>query len=741
MKRGKQAKREMLSARVLAIRYSTPESLWKVLSVETDEGNATVVGEFHEVQEGLEYKFHGQWDVHPRYGEQFRAESYYPAPPQTRRGMIAYLSSGLIRGIGPKMAQRIVERFGDETFSIINQQPERLLEVPGIAQKKKEQLVCSFRKHRALQDVVTHLTGLGLSANMAVRLYQEYGDDTVAVIREDPYRLTRDIFGIGFKRADEIASAAGIDPRSPKRLRAAIVYVLQRAADSQGHTFLPREQVLSYVNRLLGTDQPTGINDQLPTPEDIKGALLMADTLGLVHSEGDAIYLPNYFDDEQRVAQRLIQIQDAGVVTAPPPQAIDAAVRQIQQQLGLTYADEQKEAVAQAFRSGVLVITGGPGTGKTTIIRGILEAAESLGGGLEVLLAAPTGRAARKLGEVAERPAQTIHRLLGYGFVEGRPVFRHDANEPLEGDVLIVDETSMVDIQLARHLLEAVPDAMRVIFVGDADQLPSVGPGRVLGDLVSSTRVPVVRLTKIFRQEEVSDIVLNAHRINHGQPPRFESFGQSHFVNCRNPESICQVVVKLVDGFVHREKYPLEDIQVLSPMHRGPSGVSNLNVMIQKQLNPPFFNRAELAFGGVTYRPGDKVMCLRNNYEKGQEGIFNGNLGRVVAVRSPDDSHFDEDTLEIDFDGERIYYGRSELNELMLAYASTVHKSQGSEFPVVIVVVSTSHYIMLQRNLIYTAVTRAQKQLVVVGQPRALQMAVRNNRVRERFSNLASRIS
>ncbi len=728
---------DSLAARVLDVRFSSPDSLWKVLSVETDAGVATVVGEFHEVEEGLEYSFSGRWDVHPRFGEQFRAESYHPTPPTTKRGMIAYLSSGLIRGIGPKMAAKIVDRFGERTFDVIRDSPERLLEVSGIAHTKKEQLVESFEKHRNLQEVVTYLTGLGLTANMAVKLYGEYGDDTIAVIQRDPYRLTQDIFGIGFRRADAIAMAAGIDPRSPSRLRAAIIYVLRRSAESEGHTFLPRNKLLERTAKLLGVGEGRA-DPERPTPEDIRGALIMCESSGEVIAEEDeAMYLPLYRDAERHVGARLLRIHRAGAVTAPSSEFIAQATARAQARLGLEYGEEQKKAVAGSFASGVMVITGGPGTGKTTIVRGIIEASEFLSGGLRVLLAAPTGRAARRLGEVAGREATTIHRLLGYGFVEGQPVFRHDSENPLEGDVLILDESSMIDIELAARLLDAIPDSMRVIFVGDADQLPSVGPGNFLRDLIRSKALPVVRLTRIYRQDEVSDIVINAHRINNGEMPRFSSGGQSHFVSKEKPEGVCAAVVKLVDDLVNRGPYNLSDLQVLSPMHRGPAGVANLNAEIQDRMNPSSARKPEIKAGATIYRLGDKVMCLKNNYEKGQYGVFNGNQGIVVDVLSPDDVDVDEDTLEVDFDGELIWYGRRELNELTLAYATTVHKSQGSEYPAVIAVVSLSHYIMLQRNLLYTAVTRAQNLLTLVGQQKALGIMIGNDRVRERHSRLA----
>ncbi len=740
--RSESGKERSLSARVLRIRFAAADSAWKVLLVETDAGPATVVGEFEQIEEGLEYDFQGRWDVHPQYGEQFRADDHYPRPPRTIRGMIAYLSSGLIAGIGPKMAKRIVDRFGEKTFDVISAEPHRLLEVPGIAEVKKERLVQSFNEHRNLQEVVTYLTGLGLSANMAVRLYREYGEETIGVVNNNPYRLTRDIFGIGFRRADEIARASGVDPRSPQRLRAAITYTLQQAAERAGHTFLPRDELCDSIYRLLedistGTDGEAGY----PSLDEIAGAVGDAEGDGIIRVEDGAAYLLKYHRCESQVARRLLQVHRQEAMAVPDPPVMDRILERVQSRLGMAYAPEQEEAVRQAFRAGVMVITGGPGTGKTTIVRGIMEVAESLGGGLRVLLAAPTGRAARKLGEVTGHPAHTVHRLLGYSFVEGRPVFRHDAEDPLEGDVLIVDESSMVDIELAYHLMEAVGPTMRLILVGDADQLPSVGPGNFLRDLVRSELLPVVRLEKIFRQEEVSDIVINAHRINSGEPPVFAGGGDSFFVSRDTPEEICEHVVQLVARLTRNGRYCIENIQVLSPMHRGASGVTNINNEIQKMMNPPAATKGEISRGGITYREGDKVMCLRNNYEKGQAGIFNGNLGVIRDVISPDDGLVDERTLAIDFDGERVLYGQSELNELGLAYATTVHKAQGSEFPVVVAVVSTSQYVMLQRNLLYTAVTRAENLLVLVGQWRALSIAINNNSVDERHSRLAFRLS
>lgn len=729
-----------LTGRVLNVRYTAPDSPWKVITVETDDGLATMVGEMHDVEQGLEYKFTGSWQVHSRYGKQFRCQSCFPVPPRTRRGMIAYLSSGLIRGIGPKMAERIVDKFGEKSFEVISEDPDRLLEVSGIAEVKKKQLVESFQKHQNLREVVTHLTGLGLSAKIAVRIYEEYRDEAIRIIEKNPYRLAEDVFGIGFRRADEIARASGVKLNSPHRLEAGLHYTLQRAAEREGHTFLPREELLEgTLNLLRDTGKEGEPEEETPGIDDLKGVLLMAESGGALRVEGSSVYLSRYYNYETQVASDLAEISRTGTINAPPERVMKKNVAEVQKNLGINYATEQSEAVKRAFESGVMVITGGPGTGKTTIVRGILEVAELLGGGLEVHLAAPTGRAARKLGEVTDHPAHTIHRLLGYNFVNGRPVFQHDRDEPLEGDVLIIDETSMVDIELAYRLLQAVPPTMRVIFVGDADQLPSVGPGNFLRDLVRSDFLPVVRLSKIFRQDEVSDIVLNAHRINGGAMPRF-SGGDSHFVNRASAEDICSYVVEMVESLVTRRGFSIQDVQVLSPMHRGAAGVENLNSKIQGRVNPPGGGKEELRSGNTVYRLGDKVMCLRNNYEKGESGIFNGNLGVVKGVL-PEGTDEEEPCLRIDFDGEMILYGRSELAEISLAYATTVHKAQGSEFPIVICVASMSHYIMLQRNLIYTAVTRARDVLVIVGQPRALRIAIDNSLVDERHSKLADRLT
>ncbi len=728
-----------ITARVVRIRYSADDSPWKVVDVETEGKKATVVGELPDIKEGIDYEFQGQWQVHKRYGEQFRADSCYPIPPKSEKGMIAYLSSGLIRGIGPKTAKKIVDKFGEETFDVITDNPERLLEVSGIAEGKKEQLVNSFKKHENLQEVVTYITGLGLSANLAVRLFEEYGDRAISILNTNPYQLTEDVFGIGFKRADDIAKATGVDPRSPHRIQAALTYVLREGAHRRGHTYLPQEELLGKTSELLSQEMKRP--EDVPTDDDIKGVMLMAESSGHLRIENESVYLTQYYRCETEVAQRLAQIYRSGTVTAPPADIMEETLKKVESRLDVTYAPEQKEAIRKAFASGIMVITGGPGTGKTTIVRGILETAEILAGGLEVLLAAPTGRAARRLNEVTGHPAKTIHRLLGYTFIDGMPMFKHDEDEPLQGDVLIIDETSMVDIELAHYLLKAVPETMRIIFVGDADQLPSVGPGNFLRDLVSSDFLPVVRLTRIYRQDEVSDIVINAHRINKGELPKFQSDGgQSHFVKKSTPQDICDYVVRLVERMSESGNYSPFEFQVLSPMHRGPAGVANLNKEIQKRLNPPSPQKQELQAGGTTFRTGDKVMCLRNNYEKGQEGVFNGNLGTVEDIVSSDAVGVEETSLQIDFDGETVLYGRSELQELMLAYASTVHKSQGSEFPAVIMVLSTSHYILLQRNLFYTAATRAEDLLVLVGQPKAMYIAVQNNAVDDRYSRLSERL-
>jgi len=725
------------AAQVARVRYRDEDSLWSVAEFEAAEGRFVGVGEFHSIEDGMHLTLKGHWSVHPRYGKQLRVTSYEIVSPRSKAGMVTFLSSGLVRGVGPKLARRLVNRFGVEVLEVIDCEPERLLEVEGIGHTKRDQIVESIRQHRHLQDTLTYLTGLGLTVNMSLKIYREYGTEAVAVVRQDPYRLTREVFGIGFRRADAIARAQGLDPHAPSRIRAALHYCLTGASEREGHTFLPRQELVDSTARLLSAAS----EEDAPSREEIKGALLMAVASGELVEDDDRVYTARLHEAERVVAARLATLVHAGLQAAPSPSVLEDTLSQVELSMHMEYAPEQRRAVVSAFRSGGMVLTGGPGTGKTTIIGGIIEAACRLAGGMRVLAAAPTGRAARRLGEVTGQEAKTIHRLLEYGFEDGHPVFRRNVQRPLEGDLLIVDESSMVDIMLARQLLEAVPPGMRVIFVGDADQLPPVGPGNFFRDLIDSEFFPVVRLNRIFRQDEVSDIVLNAHRINRGELPRFEREGDSFFLERSGAENVGDFLVDLVEQLISNGTFSAADIQVLSPMHRGPAGVTRLNHLLQERLNPARRGLRELQVGGVAFRPGDKVMCLRNNYEKGIAGIFNGNLGIVRSViATDDDPSAEEDGLEIDFDGEAVFYGRSEVDELGLAYASTVHKAQGSEFPAVIVPLTASHFIMLQRNLLYTAVTRAQRMLVLVGERKALAMAVRNNQVRQRYTGLARRL-
>ena len=729
-------KNQTLKGTVERLRFRDEQSFYTVAELSTAQGRVVVVGEFYDIQEDAEYRVEGEWVTHPRYGQQFKVRGYQQILPTSESGIVAYLSSGLIKGIGPKTARRIVEKFGEETLSVITESPDRLLEVEGIAGKRQDQIIESLAEHRHVQDTVTFLGAHGIGLGLSLKIYREYGSRSVEVVKHDPYRLTDEVFGIGFRTADRLALKLGLHPHSPQRIRAALKYVLGRAADSMGHCYLPEDQLLEAVSKLLSTGE-----DGDPSREEIMGALVLAQSRDEITADGEDYYPSWLYQAETRLAERLRHLAYAARQSSHPLSSLEPMVERIEGAVGLEYAPLQRKALLETFSSGMTVLTGGPGTGKTTVVEGILHMARLLKPDVEILLAAPTGRAARRMTELTGVEACTIHRLLGYQVINGVPRFQRGGDEPLEGDILIVDETSMLDVSLAARLFEAVPTGMRVLLVGDADQLPPVGPGYFLRDLIASGLLPVVELNQIYRQEEASDIVLNAHRINAGKMPVFTPGGDAEWVERAEPEEVGRCMRDRVRNLVFRLGMDREEVQVLSPMRRGEVGVEHLNQSLQQSLNPPSGNKPEIRRGQVTFRLGDKVMCIRNNYDKGAAGIFNGNIGTVRGVEYLDNhAAVTEDTLVIDFDGEEVLYGRSELDELELAYAITVHKSQGSEFRAVIMPMSTQHYMMLQRNLLYTAVTRAREQLIMVGTKKAMAMAVKNDRQKLRHTKLVSRL-
>ncbi|MFL6195771.1 MAG: ATP-dependent RecD-like DNA helicase [Thermoanaerobaculia bacterium] len=704
--------------------FSNEENAWSVvrLQVAGQRDLVTAVGNLLGVQPGESLRLSGSWINDPKYGRQFRVSSYAAVAPATLTGIEKYLGSGLIQGIGKVMASRLVAAFGMDTLEVIENQPERLIEVEGIGPKRRGQILRAWAEQREIKEVMVFLQSHGVSTHYAIKIYKAYGAQATELVRQNPYRLATDIHGIGFKSADKIASALGIPRDAPQRIEAGTLYLLGQAAD-RGHTFLPRKALVEEGEKLLEVPG-AGI-------ETAVAALAEMEQVAVEPLEGaddPAVFLKALHAAESGVAGRIRAL----LVQPPLPMEIDLdrALDWFEKRERLDLARQQRQAIRAGLTRKVLVITGGPGTGKTTLVRGIVTILEKKG--QKVLLAAPTGRAAKRLAEATGAEASTLHRLMEFNAQTRQ--FDRNRERPLSCDLLIVDEASMLDTVLAYHVLKAVPDHGRLILVGDVDQLPSVGPGRVLGDLIRSEAVEVVRLTEIFRQAERSLIVVNAHRVNQGVMPVLEavdSDGDFFFFERQNPEEIVETISQLVSRRIPGKFgfHPAEQIQVLTPMNRGPLGTESLNAVLRDLLNP---EGASLTRGGQTLRVGDKVMQVRNNYDL---EVFNGDLGRVRAIDEEDQ------IVTVVIDGREVAYDFASLDELVLAYACTIHKSQGSEYPCVIIPLHSTHYVMLQRNLLYTALTRAKRLAILVGEERALRIAVGNRRVRPRFTRLAERLA
>lgn len=704
----------LLRCVVERITYQNPENGYSVLKVKVKGYNdlVTLVGNLLEVPVGSVLLCRGEWKVDKRYGSQFVAATWEETMPATVYGIEKYLGSGLVKGIGPRFARAIVQRFGTETIDIIETEIERLYEVPNIGRKRVAKIRESWEKQKDIKNVMLFLQGYGVSTAYAAKIYREYGKESIDKVRENPYRLADDIWGIGFKTADGIAAKMGYEKEDPRRCRSGILYTLGQLSD-EGHVYAGEEQLVKTAGQLLEAGE-TAIRDTL-------AGMLQAEDLIL---DKDAIYLPPFYHAECGTSRRLRDLAEStgrslfdGLFD---PSSLTA-------ETGIEYDEVQLAAIRQAVTSKVMVLTGGPGTGKTTTTQGIIAALKKAG--LRVLLAAPTGRAAKRMSEATGMEAKTIHRLLEYNPQDG---YKRNDENPLEGDALIVDECSMIDILLMNNLLKAVPVGMRLVFVGDIDQLPSVGAGNVLRDIIDSQRIPVVRLVRIFRQAQKSRIVMNAHTINQGRFPDTSNGRDTDFFFMRedDPERAAETIVRLVKERLPRAYRESPDrIQVLTPMQRGVVGAANLNLLLQQALNPsgPSLNR-----GGYTYRQGDRVMQQRNNYDK---DVFNGDLGYIREVDT------EERTLKVDFDGKWVEYDVTELDELTLAYATTIHKAQGSEYPIVVMPVLMTHFVMLQRNLIYTGITRAKKICVLLGAAKALAYAVRNVSVLKRNTRLRERLN
>lgn len=721
---------EQLLGTLERVTFRNEENFYSVLRLRCREHKdlVTAVGNFPQLAVGETMDMQGEWMMHPDYGRQFKVASYQSVVPATLTGLERYLGSGLVKGVGPTTAKRIVEQFGMESLEILERHPERLQEVSGIGASRAEAIGKAFSEQQEMREVMIFLQGYGVTPGFAAKICRHYGQDTKRMIEENPYRLADEVFGIGFKTADKLAQQMGLEPDSPARLIAGIKFTLGQLAD-QGHTSYPLEEFYQQAAEMLSVEQSL-----LEAPCE---ALRQQKEVFLVEVEGQqTIYLAPFFYAEQGVSRRLAQLVRQPLQLELLP-AVEQELTQLEQEQRLCLAPEQREALLAALQHGLTVITGGPGTGKTTIVRTLLKLLANRD--KSVLLAAPTGRAAKRMSETTGAEAKTIHRLLEYSFVEGQGMaFGRDQDNPLQADVIILDEVSMVDILLMYHFLRAIPDGCRLVLVGDVDQLPSVGPGNVLRDIIDSEQVPTVRLRTIFRQAGESMIVVNSHRVNNGEFPYLNVKGKDFFyIAEEDPEKVLAEIQNLCRSRLPQAYgyHPYEDIQVLTPMRRTIVGVENLNQCLQQVLNPPSPQKTELQLGWNKFRVGDKVMQIKNNYQK---HVYNGDIGRIHSIDQ------EEGELHVVFPegrGQRLVpYELTEGDELTLAYAISVHKSQGSEYPVVVMPVCTQHYIMLQRNLIYTALTRARKLVVLIGTKRALAMAVKNNRVEQRHTLLGWRL-
>ena len=698
--------------------------------------SVTVVGHLSGVSEGETLRLCGQWKQHPRFGKQFQIESFEYVHPGTKQGIERYLGSGLIKGIGPVTAERIVAKFGRKTLEVIDDNPQELKKVSGLGNKKVAQISDAWVQQRGIRRLMIFLQDHGIGGAIAARIYRRYRERGVEAVSRDPYALAREVRGIGFATADRIARSLGFAVDNPARLESGLVYTGELAAE-RGHTSLPIDKFLQRAAELLSVET-----------EILEPVLRGLADLGRLEVErsddGTHVYTSDCFWAEITVAENIVRlIEQPGLAlmgSTSDKKKINSTLKKYERERGIEFSEEQKKALLGTFSAGVSVITGGPGTGKTTLVEALVILAEERK--MSAVLAAPTGRAAKRMSEATGSEASTIHRMLGWSFAEG--AFLHNDERRLKGNLFVIDEVSMVDIQLMASLLEAIPDGALLVLMGDADQLPSIGPGRVLDDLIACGRVPTIRLLEIFRQAGRSRIVMNAHRIREGKmpegaPPLDDTGkpgeltpGENDFfiVNQRDPTRASEMLVTLA---AHRlaarfDIDPLNQLQVITPMNRGGCGTRELNKALQAELNP---DGAKISFARGGFRVGDRVMQLRNDYEK---DVFNGDVGRILGANA------ENQTVLVDFDGRPVVYEGMELDDLSMAYAVTVHKSQGSEYPAVLLVLQPEHHVMLQRNLLYTAISRGKKLVVVVCDPTSLKKALENNRVQFRYTRLAGRL-
>lgn len=695
------------------ITYQNAENGYSIMKVNVKgyKDLVTIVGSLLDMPVGSVLLCDGDWKVDKKYGTQFIVQYYEEVMPATIYGIEKYLGSGLVKGIGPKFAKLIVGKFGLETIDIIESDIERLHEVAGIGKKRVELIRESWEKQKDIKDVMLFLQGYGVSTAFAAKIYREYNKESINKVKENPYRLADDIWGIGFKTADGIAAKMGYEKNDLRRCRSGLLYTLNQLSN-EGHVYAEEEQLVTAAVTLLEADE-----------ENIRQA--MADMIqeDKLKMEQEAIYLPSFYHSECGTAKRLLTLMESSDNGKHPKFDLKA----IEKETGIEYDEVQIAAIRQAVDSKVMVLTGGPGTGKTTTTQGIIAALKTAG--LQILLAAPTGRAAKRMSEATGMEAKTIHRLLEFNPMDG---YKRNDENPLDGDALIVDECSMIDIILMNNLMKAIPLNMRLVFVGDIDQLPSVGAGNVLRDIIDSQKIPVIRLTRIFRQAQSSRIVMSAHAINRGAFPDLSNGKDTDFFFIKNDdtEQVAANIVELVKNRLPKAYgMPTSKIQVLTPMQRGVVGAANLNMVLQDAINP---NKTGLNRGGYSFRKGDRVMQIRNNYDK---NVFNGDLGYIHDV------NMEDRTLIVDFDGTLVEYEVSDLDELSLAYANSIHESQGSEYPIVVMPILMNHYVMLQRNLIYTGITRAKKICVLIGSTKALAYAIHNMTVLKRNTKLKERLN
>jgi len=730
--------------------FQNEENFYTVLKVKISETNdsfddktITVTGYFPLLNKEDMYTFFGQKKTHPKFGLQFYAEHFQKEIPQTKEGIIQYLSSDLFKGIGKKTAEAIVNELGEGAISIILENPDALKRVPKLSKDKAKLLVESLKTHQGLEQIMIALNQFGFGPQLGMKIYQTYKDLTLDIIQKNPYQLVEDVEGIGFIRADELGRQLGIDKNHPERIKAACLFTMEEECLQNGHVFLTKEQLVIKTVQLLKQASGENMDDDL-----IKKEILSLHEDGKIIEDNERIYLPSLYFAEQGLATSIKRImeQEEFADTFPESEFL-LALGRLEEKMNVQYGMTQKEAIQKAIESPMMLLTGGPGTGKTTVIKGIVEIYADLHGlsldpkeykkdePFPILLVAPTGRAAKRMSEATGIPAVTIHRLLGWNGADG---FEYDEENPINGKLLIVDEVSMVDIWLVNQLFKALPSNIQVVLVGDEDQLPSVGPGQVLSDLLKANVIPTVKLTDIYRQAEGSTIIELAHDIRKGHLPKnIQSPTKDRsFLSC-NSKQVKEVVQKVVTNAINKGYSP-KDIQVLAPMYRGAAGIDQLNEMLQETLNPPSENKREIQFGQVTYRVGDKVLQLVNQPES---NVFNGDIGEIVSIFYAKENTEKEDLIVINFDGNEVTYTKQDFQQFTHAYCCSIHKSQGSEFPIVILPIVKSYYRMLKRNLIYTAVTRSKQFLVMCGEIEALQIGIKQNHENIRQTTLVERLA